>query len=46
MITIAQLGLERKLRVVHGWLGAIILPWIVLAGLTGFYMNHKDAVIA
>lgn len=38
-------NIERKLRTLHGWLGALILPWIVLAGLTGYYMNHKDAVL-
>jgi hypothetical protein len=37
-------NVERHLRTVHGWLGALILPWVILAGLTGLYLNHRDAV--
>ncbi len=32
--------MERKLKAVHGWLGVIILPWVVMLGLTGLYLNH------
>lgn len=41
-----RFGVERFLRSLHGWLGALILPWIVLAGLTGLYMNHKKLVLS
>lgn len=36
----------RSLRLVHSWLGVLVLPWIVLFGLTGFYLNHERAVLA
>jgi hypothetical protein len=32
--------MTRFLKTLHGWLGVIILPWIVLAGFTGLYENH------
>jgi hypothetical protein len=37
-------NLYRILKTVHGWLGFIILPWIVLYGLTGFYLNHSRTI--
>ncbi len=36
--------MERKLKAVHGWLGVMILPWIVVIGLTGLYLNHASLV--
>ena len=36
----------RSLRLVHSWLGVLVLPWIVLFGLTGFYLNHERAVLS
>ena len=33
------------LRLVHGWLGALILPWIIIIGATGFYLNHSQMVL-
>lgn len=38
--------LFRLLRTVHGWLGVLMLPWIVTIGFTGFYLNHPKAVLA
>jgi hypothetical protein len=35
---------ERFLKTIHGWLGVFILPWIVVIGLTGFYLNHWKMV--
>jgi len=32
------------IRKMHGWLGFIILPWIVAYGQTGFYLNHSRLV--
>jgi len=32
--------LERTLKTLHGWLGVIVLPWVVAIGLTGLYLNH------
>lgn len=37
---------ERFLKMLHGWLGILILPWIVIAGLTGLYMNHAQLVLS
>ncbi len=34
----------RLLKSVHGWLGIMILPWILVAGVTGFYLNHSRAI--
>jgi len=35
----------KTLRTLHAWLGILILPWIFMIGLTGFYMNHAKAVL-
>lgn len=40
------MSVERLLKTVHSWLGVMILPWIVIAGLTGLYMNHSSLVLA
>lgn len=34
----------RFLKSIHGWLGVIILPWILIIGLTGIYLNHSRAI--
>ena len=36
----------RLLRTVHSWLGAIVMPWVVVIGATGFYLNHYDPIMA
>ncbi|GEM_PF-524909 len=33
-------SLERLFRKIHSWLGIIVLPLIVIIGLTGIYLNH------
>lgn len=38
--------LLKYLRSFHGWLGILILPWVLVAGLTGFYLNHARAINA
>jgi hypothetical protein len=38
--------LFRLFRTIHGWLGVLMLPWIVAIGFTGFYLNHPRAVLA
>lgn len=35
----------RVLRMVHSWLGILVLPWIVAIGATGFYLNHERAIL-
>ena len=40
------MSLERLLRTVHTWLGVLILPWVIMAGLTGLYMNHESLVLS
>jgi len=32
------------LRVFHSWLGIFVLPWIIIIGATGFYLNHGRAI--
>ncbi len=34
----------KYVRMLHSWFGVIALPWVVFFGLTGFYLNHPDAV--
>jgi hypothetical protein len=37
--------MTRALKTLHGWLGLIILPWVVLAGFTGLFHNHGFQVL-
>ncbi len=32
----------RIISALHGWLGLVVLPWVILLGLTGIYLNHSD----
>ena len=36
----------RAIRTLHSWMGFLILPWIVLYGFTGFYLNHAKTIDA
>ncbi len=36
----------KYLRTLHSWLGIIVMPWVLIAGFTGFYLNHKQAVLS
>jgi hypothetical protein len=38
--------IERLLKTLHSWLGVVVLPWVIVAGLTGLYMNHEDLVLS
>ncbi len=38
--------LMQLLKSIHGWLGVLLLPWVVVIGLTGFYLNHGRLVDA
>ncbi len=29
----------------HSWLGVLVLPWLLVIGFTGFYLNHADLVL-
>lgn len=35
----------RLLKTVHGWLGVIVLPWVIIIGMTGLYLNHERLVM-
>lgn len=35
----------RFLKTVHGWLGALVLPWIIIIGFTGLFLNHESLFI-
>lgn len=39
-------GFERLLRHLHTWLGVMILPWVIIAGVTGLYMNHSSLILS
>jgi hypothetical protein len=34
------------LRTAHGWLGIFVMPWVLIMGLTGFYLNHSKMVMS
>lgn len=34
----------RLLKTLHGWLGVLVLPWVLIIGLTGLYLNHSRLV--
>jgi hypothetical protein len=34
----------RFLKTMHGWLGVVVLPWVLIIGLTGLYLNHERLV--
>jgi uncharacterized protein len=36
----------RTLKTLHGWLGFFVMPWIVIIGLTGLYLNHSKLVLS
>ncbi len=36
----------RTFKSLHGWLGMLILPWIIMLGFTGFYLNHSKFVLS
>ena len=31
----------RLLKTLHGWLGFFIMPWVIMIGLSGLYLNHS-----
>ncbi len=37
--------LLKFLRVFHSWLGVLVLPWIIIIGATGFYLNHERLIL-
>ena len=36
----------RLCRSIHSWMGVILLPWVIVIGATGFYLNHRDLVLS
>ncbi len=34
----------RLLKTLHGWTGIVVVPWVLLYGLTGFYLNHERSL--
>ncbi|MFM7442449.1 MAG: hypothetical protein ACKO2N_00850, partial [Tabrizicola sp.] len=34
----------RLLKTIHGWLGIIVLPWVIVIGLTGLFLNHERLI--
>jgi hypothetical protein len=39
-----MMTLLRSLRSIHGWIGIFVVPWVLLYGLTGFYLNHERSL--
>ena len=35
----------RLLKTIHSWLGVIVLPWVLIIGFTGLYLNHENLVM-
>jgi len=36
----------RLLRTLHSWLGAFVMPWVVIIGASGVYLNHGNQIMA
>lgn len=36
----------RWCRSYHKWLGLLLFPWVIIYGVTGFYMNHPALVLS
>ncbi len=37
--------LLKTLRTLHSWLGIFVLPWVIVIGATGFYLNHARTLL-
>lgn len=35
----------RLIKTLHGWLGVVVLPWVIIIGLTGLFLNHEGLVM-
>lgn len=35
----------RLCRTTHSWLGALVVPWVLIIGATGYYLNHEQFVL-
>lgn len=35
----------RLLKTIHGWLGVFVLPWVIVIGITGLFLNHERLVM-
>lgn len=36
----------RGLRTLHTWLGVLVVPWVIIIGATGFYLNHSRTILS
>lgn len=34
----------QSLRSIHAWIGIFVMPWIIMIGITGLYLNHAKAI--
>ena len=37
--------LLKVLRTFHGWIAIFVFPWVLIIGLTGFYLNHSKMIL-
>ena len=35
----------KLLRTSHAWVAIVVLPWVLMVGLTGFYMSHSKTIL-
>lgn len=35
----------KVLRTFHSWIAIIVFPWVLIIGLTGFYLNHSKMIL-
>ncbi|MDA1286274.1 MAG: PepSY domain-containing protein [Proteobacteria bacterium] len=45
-MSISSFSFLGLLKTIHGWLGFFVLPWIIMLGLMGFYLNHSKLVLS
>lgn len=44
--TLSKAKFLRFLRFIHSWMGIIVVPWIIIIGATGLYLNHSRMIMS
>lgn len=41
----SRLHVLPALRKIHTWLGVLVMPWVIVIGATGLYINHSKLIL-